>query len=124
VGPGRNDDKSVRILNRIVTWHQDGIKYEADQRHAVVIISQLGLKGSSDGVSTPGTTADEEGGERKVGNKEATQRRGLVARANHLCQDRSGIQVAVKELCRKMSEPHQGTLMQRTSGFTYINRVR
>jgi hypothetical protein len=34
LGPGRNDDKSVRILNRIVEWSDQGISYEADQRHA------------------------------------------------------------------------------------------
>ena len=33
IGPDIGDDKSIRILNRIVTWCPDGIKYEADQRH-------------------------------------------------------------------------------------------
>ena len=41
------DDKGVRILNRIVTWDEEGIRYEVDQRHADIIIRQLGLKGSS-----------------------------------------------------------------------------
>ena len=36
--------------------------------------------------------------------------RGLVARANYLCQYRSDIQVAIKELCRNMSEPNQSNL--------------
>ena len=44
----------------------------------------------------------------KLGNKEATQYRAIVARANYLCQDRSDIQFAVNELCRAMSEPTQG----------------
>ena len=34
LGPGRSDDKSVRVLNRIVTWTEDGLEYEADQRRA------------------------------------------------------------------------------------------
>ena len=34
LGPEANDQKSVRILNRIITWNKDRIQYEADQRHA------------------------------------------------------------------------------------------
>ena len=50
----------VRILNRIVRWvkppHGSGrerIEYEADPRHAELIILQLGLSCSSRSVSTP-----------------------------------------------------------------------
>ena len=51
---------------------------------------------------------NDEGLEKILGNKEATQYRALVARANYLCKDRSDIQFAVTELCRGMSEPPQG----------------
>ena len=34
VGPGDNDDKSIRILNRVIEWTEEGILYEADQRRA------------------------------------------------------------------------------------------
>ena len=34
LGPDEKDDKHVRILNRVVEWDQEGVKYEADQRHA------------------------------------------------------------------------------------------
>ena len=53
LGPGRGDDKAVRILNRVVYWDAEGIKYEPDQRHAEIIIQQLGLKGKKTAV-TPG----------------------------------------------------------------------
>ena len=43
LGPEDTDDKSIRILNRIATWDDEGIKYEADQRHADIIIKELGL---------------------------------------------------------------------------------
>ena len=39
---------------------------------------------------------------------EATQYRGLTARMNYLGQDRSDIQFATKELCRKMSNANRG----------------
>ena len=54
LGLGNGDDKSVRILHRIVTWTDEGTSYEADQRHAEITIRQLGLSGSSNSLSTPG----------------------------------------------------------------------
>ena len=52
--------KEVRILNRIVRWveppygaERERIVYEADPRHASLIIHPLGLSISSRGVSTP-----------------------------------------------------------------------
>ena len=43
LGPGPDDLKSIRILNRIVEWTQDGLWYEADQRHAEIFVKDLGL---------------------------------------------------------------------------------
>ena len=43
LGPEKGDDKEIRILHRILTWKSDGIHYEADQRHAEIIIRDLGL---------------------------------------------------------------------------------
>ena len=45
LGPD-GDTRSVRILNRIVEWTGKGLKYEADQRHAEIIVRELGLSGS------------------------------------------------------------------------------
>ena len=54
-------------------------------------------------MSTPGIKVKEEG--TPLESREATMYRAHVARANYLSQDRSDIQFAVKELCRKMSAP-------------------
>ena len=43
IGPGTNDNKTVRILNRVVEWTPNGITYEADSRHAEIIIRDNGL---------------------------------------------------------------------------------
>ena len=40
IGPSESDDKSIRILNRVTTWNVDGISYEADHRHAEIIVKQ------------------------------------------------------------------------------------
>ena len=34
LGPEDTDLKQMRVLNRIVEWTDNGIRYEADQRHA------------------------------------------------------------------------------------------
>ena len=56
LGPGH--EQQLKIFNRIVTWHNHrGITYEADPRHAELVIEQLGLQKAST-VSTPGTRAE------------------------------------------------------------------
>ena len=43
----------MRILNRIITLTDEGIIYEADPRHAELMIRNLGLDGGK-GAVTPG----------------------------------------------------------------------
>ena len=43
LGPDSWDDRELVILDRIVRWQSDGIRYEPDPRHAEMIISQLNL---------------------------------------------------------------------------------
>ena len=100
--------KSVRILNRIVTMTKEGIEYESDQRHAEIIVKQMGLQPGSRAVATPSVSVkpgDVPGDEVEIGTKEQTIFRGIVARAIYLSQDRSDIRYAVKELSRKMAKP-------------------
>ena len=54
LGPGKEDLQQVRVLNRILTWGPNGISYEADPRHAEIVIKELGLT-EAKGVFTPGT---------------------------------------------------------------------
>ena len=42
LGPGKNHQREVKILNRIIGWdNQKGIVYEADSRHIETIVDQL-----------------------------------------------------------------------------------
>ena len=55
LSPNQNQQREITILNRIVSW--DGTKgfvYEADLRHAEIVLEQLKLKGAKE-VTTPGT---------------------------------------------------------------------
>ena len=106
LGPGRQDDKSIRVLNRVITWTNSGLLYEADQRHAELIVQQLRLSHHSKPVSTPSVKLASED-DRELSGEDATIYRALAARANYLSQDRADIGFAVKELCRYMSKPRQ-----------------
>ena len=100
------------ILGRTVKWIADGIEYEADPRHAEVMVKVSRLEGAN-GVKTPGeeekSWATEENG-RPLSAPEAREYRGLAARANYLGQDRADICYAAKEACRGMAAPTQGDL--------------
>ena len=53
LGPAPEDEKQARVLNRVITWFDDRIEYEADPRQAERLIDELGLTGAS-AVVTPG----------------------------------------------------------------------
>lgn len=52
-GMGKMNCKSIWILTRIITRCLDRVEYEADQRHAEIIIKQFGLKEGSRGLASP-----------------------------------------------------------------------
>ena len=94
----------------MVDWNKDGIRYEADQRHSEIIVKDLGFEGESNSVVTPcinNSDAVHIDDEHKLEGEQAVQYRAIVARANYLGRDRSDIALAVKELCRTMSNPSQ-----------------
>ena len=87
------------IPYRIVQWSPGGFEYESNQRHAEIIVKQMGLKPGSKSVSTPAVRVkpgEVEGDEKEVEPNEQTVFRGIAAGANHLRQDKSDIQFAVK----------------------------
>ena len=111
LGPNEGQSKEVKILNRIVSWNcTSGIIYEADPRHAEIIIEQLSLQNAKP-VTTPGTKEEgrtQQGHDNKLGDNESTKYRAIVARCNYLSPDRPDIAYTVKELARRMSEPTEG----------------
>ena len=57
LGPGRDDEKSIRILNKFLELRRGCLAYEADPRHAEIAIKALGLEGSKP-AATPGVKHD------------------------------------------------------------------
>ena len=107
IGPAPGYVKVIRILDRMLTWKESGLEYEADQRHADKIIQDLGL-GDSTAVTSPGVQPNvQDNDDDYMEREEAKIYRGIVARANYLTQDRSEIQYSTKELSRTMANPRK-----------------
>ena len=47
----------MRVLNRMIQWAEEGLEYAADQRHAELIIQEMGLKEGNNSVNAPGEAA-------------------------------------------------------------------
>lgn len=110
LGPAEEPLRQVNVLNRIISWTKEGIEYEADPRHAELVIKDLGLE-DANGVVTPGpkdegTTKDHCATPLKI--DKASEYLSIVARPNYLSQDRADIVFSVKELPRTRGSPTEG----------------
>ena len=106
LGPGPNDHKEGRILNRIIRWTTDGLEYEADPRQVEKLIRELKLEGCNP-LGTPGAkaTAEHISGDQKLDESRCKPFRAVAARANYLAADRPECQFSSKEICRWMATP-------------------
>ncbi len=107
MGPGPNDAKEGRVLNRIIRWLDDSIEYECDPRQVERLVAECGLEGAKT-VATPGIKAtfkELEEDSAELPSHLTTAFRGAAARGNYLSADRLDIQFACKEVCRWMARP-------------------
>jgi hypothetical protein len=111
LGGGQGELKELRVLNRVIRWTPAGLKYEADPRHAEILVR--GVAGVERALSAPGThSKDFEGaGEAELPDPIARLFRSFAARANYLAMDRPDLAQATKELCRRMSAPRAADLV-------------
>ena len=120
LGPGGED--TVRVLNRVLNWKEDGIHYEADQRHAELVVAQLKLD-EARSVITLGTREEQvksfEQESPLMNPNDASSYRMLVARLNYLALGRPDIQYATKEIAKRMANPceHHWQLLKRICKF-------
>jgi len=127
MGLGPNEVREARLLNRIIELDETGWRYEADPRHAELIIKQLNLT-EAKGVKTPGEDlkpwSEKEDAE-PLCARDGTSYRAIAARANYLSPDRADAQYAIKEICRGMSSPTKGDLKKlRRLARYFIERPR
>ena len=98
--------QEARVLNRVLRCTNEGWEYEADQRHAELLIAAMSLE-QAKAVSTAGETVIKEWEELDLPlePKQHQLFRAAAARANYLAADRPDLGFAVKEICRGMSAP-------------------
>lgn len=104
----KKDHKSLAIPNRCVEWRHDGTLYEADPRHAEIIVREMGIANAAPAVTAGVKTSalpDED--DPLLDHGHAHQFRRVIGRGFVLAQDRSDIQFAVKETARGMASPRQ-----------------
>ena len=111
LGPRKDQQQEVKILNGIVTWDQQrGLRYEADPRHVEILLKQLELEDAKE-VTAPGTKDEghiTEKHKEPLSEENTSRYRALVARCNYISPDRPGIAYTVKELARAMAAPTNG----------------
>jgi hypothetical protein len=120
LGPGPEDAKEARALNRIVRWCDDRVEYEADPRQVERLVVECGLAGAKE-MATPSVKVgfSELEGDEPLAFNLHTASRGAAARANYLAADRIDVQYSCKEICRWMAKPtmHAWTALKRLCRF-------
>ena len=116
LGPDKHDIKEIRLLNRIIAWESDHIRFEADQRHGEILCEMFGVAGSK-GAITPGSNdfksePEDESLDEKLDSASATAYRAGAARCNFLGLDRPDVQYAAKEVSRGMASPTIGDVIK------------
>ena len=61
LGPELGQECEIRVLNHVLRWEACGIVYEPDQRHAEMVVRELGLE-TAGSVLTLGTRVESEVG--------------------------------------------------------------
>jgi hypothetical protein len=108
IGPDHSDDKSGSMLNRIITLAEDGLLWEADPRHAELIIGELGLEAARP-QNSPRSSRDDLADTEALNPEAATAFRGVTARVNYLALDRPELQHAAERLAASLSKPTELT---------------
>ena len=128
VGPNEQDGevKEARILNRVIRVTDQGWEYEADQRHADLIIQETGAasRGTLSHLGGEERMLEEEAASKELVGAEATGFRAVAARVNYLSADRPDIQYLVKEVCRRMAKPVEGDCQKPTRLERYLKGSR
>jgi hypothetical protein len=118
----KKDENELKILNIIVRKTATGYELEADPRHAELALLQMKLE-TAKPLSTPGVDGkdeDDREGELPLDPERSKQYRSIVARLNYLSADRPDMQYSVKELCRDMSGPSEGSWRRLERACRYL----
>ena len=110
LGPGAKRNV-MTVLNRLIEYDEASgvLKYEADPRHAQLIVKGLSLEGGKP-VNTPGEKLSSEDAFKEfpaLDAERASLYRSLTMRAAYLSLDRADIAETTKNLARSMATPDE-----------------
>ena len=108
LGSGRRDVQEVEILGTTLRCTEQGLEYQAGDKHRQAFLRGLGLNDDSKTVNIEAMKEEElrqDEDEEILGAEEARQLTSLAATLNHMCVGRSVMQYAAKKVCRKMANP-------------------
>ena len=118
IGFGANDEKELKILNRIIQIDvlNDEMTLEADTKLVENALESMKLSGAK-GVDSPRVRRNEEQtaqieNSEKLTSAESTLYRNLVMKLAYVAQDRVDIAEAVTCLTRHMKEPRSGHMQE------------
>ena len=105
LGPDQTHLQDIRVLNRILRWQDDGVRYEADTRHAVLLAGDFEAPGPA--VKTLGAKGSQEEieGSKPLNTSGVKLFKTAAVRASCLAMDRADLGYSAKELCRRMAAP-------------------
>jgi hypothetical protein len=114
IGPDPSDKGEMCVLNRTIRYVDGEVEYEADLRHAELIVRELGLE-TAKSVSAPGTKKTQRdvaaaAASPKLGSADHSSYRSVTMRGSYLAQDRTDLCESVKNLARSMQAPTQADL--------------
>lgn len=116
---GHQEGDERQVLNRIIMAVECGFSYEADARHAGLIVRDLGLQNAKP-VTTPAVDQFHEDDE-PLDHDTNKKYQSVCARAKFLSILRYDIQLTAKECCRAISRPTQGDYMKRKRLGRYLS---
>ena len=119
LGSDSHQKQEIRVLNKTIRWVAVGIEYEPDQRHAEIIITEMGVEGSPGAAETP-EEAKLVVASLEMSSSDATAYRGLAARFNFLAQDNLILQFAAKTVSENVARPRDADWLKLTRAAKYL----
>ena len=121
MGPEPGDDKHIRILNRSLTWGDEGLLYEGDEQHVATVVGGMGLNGDSKGLGQAAYREDDgEDDTDELDEVAAKRYRSLAMVVNYMSLDRPDLQYAANILGRSMSRPTEKAQMRLKKVARYL----
>ena len=107
LGSGKRDVHEIVIMGRNLTWTEEGLEYEGSDKHRRALLESLGLNEESKAVNSAAMKPEEIGQAEDtdmLDASEAKRFRSLAATLNYVSSERSDVQYAAKEVCKKISQ--------------------